>query len=172
MSRVLVEYGGSTRALEARAGESLLELLRRSGFPVSAACGGNGTCGKCKVRLGDGREVLACRTPAEECRVIIEENGGGVICTESAASVCSVEAREGLGAAVDIGTTTVAVKLFDLRDGRELGVKSAWNAQTPYGADVITRCQTIMEHEGGLKRLSGLIREQVFGMAEELSRGE
>ena len=172
MSRVLVEYGGSTRALEARAGESLLELLRRSGFPVSAACGGNGTCGKCKVRLGDGREVLACRTPAEECRVIIEENGGGVICTESAASVCSVEAREGLGAAVDIGTTTVAVKLFDLRDGRELGVKSAWNAQTPYGADVITRCQTIMEHEDGLKRLSGLIREQVFGMAEELSRGE
>ena len=172
MSRVLVEYGGSTRALEARAGESLLELLRRSGFPVTAACGGNGTCGKCKVRLGDGREVLACRTPAEECRVIIEENGGGVICTESAATVCSVEAREGLGAAVDIGTTTVAVKLFDLRNGRELGVKSAWNAQTPYGADVITRCQTIMEHEDGLKRLSGLIREQVFGMAEELSRGE
>ena len=171
MSRVLVEYGGSTRALEARAGESLLELLRRSGFPVTAACGGNGTCGKCKVRLGDGREVLACRTPAEECRVIIEENGG-VICTESAATVCSVEAREGLGAAVDIGTTTVAVKLFDLRNGRELGVKSAWNVQTPYGADVITRCQTIMEHEDGLKRLSGLIREQVFGMAEELSRGE
>ena len=171
MSRVLVEYGGAARALEARPGESLLELLRRSGFPVTAACGGNGTCGKCKVRLGDGREVLACRTPAEECRVIIEENGG-VICTESAATVCSVEAREGLGAAVDIGTTTVAVKLFDLRDGRKLGVKSAWNAQAPYGADVITRCQTIMEHEDGLKRLSGLIREQVFGMAEELSRGE
>ena len=171
MSRVLVEYGGAARALEARPGESLLELLRRSGFPVTAACGGNGTCGKCKVRLGDGREVLACRTPAEECRVIIEENGG-VICTESAATVCSVEAREGLGAAVDIGTTTVAVKLFDLRNGRELGVKSAWNVQTPYGADVITRCQTIMEHEDGLKRLSGLIREQVFGMAEELSRGE
>ena len=171
MSRVLVEYGGAARALEARPGESLLELLRRSGFPVTAACGGNGTCGKCKVRLGDGREVLACRTPAEECRVIIEENGG-VICTESAATVCSVEAREGLGAAVDIGTTTVAVKLFDLRDGRELGVKSAWNVQTPYGADVITRCQYIMEHEDGLERLSGLIREQVFGMADELRRGE
>lgn len=171
MSRVLVEYGGSTSALEALPGESLLELLRRGGFPVSAACGGNGTCGKCKVRLGDGREVLACRTPAEDCRVIIEENSGGVICTESAATARSVQAREGLGAAVDIGTTTVAVKLFDLRDGRELGVKSAWNAQAPYGADVITRCQFIMEHEDGLDRLSGLIREQVFRMAEELSRG-
>ena len=115
--------------------------------------------------------MLACCTPAEDCRVIIEENSGGVICTESAATARSVQAREGLGAAVDIGTTTVAVKLFDLRDGRELGVKSAWNAQAPYGADVITRCQFIMEHEDGLERLSGLIREQVFGMAEELSRG-
>ena len=171
MSRILVEYGGSTRALEALPGESLLDLLRRGGFPVSAACGGNGTCGKCKVRLGDGREVLACCTPAEDCRVIIEENSGGVICTESAATARSVQAGKGLGAAVDIGTTTVAVKLFDLRDGRELGVKSAWNAQAPYGADVITRCQFIMEHEDGLERLSGLIREQVFGMAEELSRG-
>ena len=171
MSRILVEYSGSTRALEALPGESLLELLRRGGFPISAPCGSNGTCGKCKVRLGDGREVLACRTPAEDCRVIIEENSGGVICTESAAAARSVQAREGLGAAVDIGTTTVAVKLFDLRDGRELGVKSAWNAQAPYGADVITRCQFIMEHEDGLERLSGLIREQVFRMAEELSRG-
>ena len=45
MSRVLVEYGGAARALEAQPGESLLELLRRSGFPVTAACGGNGTCG-------------------------------------------------------------------------------------------------------------------------------
>lgn len=172
MSRILVEYGGSTSTLEALPGESLLELLRRGGFPVNAACGGNGTCGKCKVRLGDGREVLACRTPAEDGRVIIEENSGGVICTESVAAACSVQAREGLGAAVDIGTTTVAVKLFDLRDGRELGVKSAWNVQAPYGADVISRCQYIMEHEAGLDRLSGLIREQVSGMAEELSRGK
>ena len=73
---------------------------------------------------------------------------------------------------MDIGTTTVAVKLFDLKDGRELGVKSAWNAQAPYGADVITRCQFIMEHEEGLERLSGLIRDQVFRMADELRREE
>ena len=172
MSRVLVEHSGGTKTLEALPGESLLDLLRRGGFPVSAPCGGNGTCGKCKVRLDDGRVVLACRTPAENCRVILEENSGGAICTDSAAAEKSVEGREGLGAAVDIGTTTVAVKLFDLKDGRELGVKSAWNAQAPYGADVISRCQYIMEHEDGLARLSGLIREQVFRMADELRRGE
>ena len=172
MSRVLVEHSGGTKSLEALPGESLLDLLRRGGFPVSAPCGGNGKCGKCKVRLDDGRVVLACRTPAENCRVILEENSGGAICTDSAAEAKSVEGREGLGAAVDIGTTTVAVKLFDLKDGRELGVKSAWNAQAPYGADVISRCQYIMEHEDGLARLSGLIREQVFRMADELRREE
>lgn len=172
MSRVLVEHSGGIKALESQYGESLLDLLRRGGFSVSAPCGGNGTCGKCRVRLGDGRKVLACRTPAEDCRVILEENSGGAICTDSGATAKSVEAREGIGAAVDIGTTTVAVKLFDLKDGRELGVKSAWNAQAPYGADVISRCQFIMEHEDGLDRLSGLIRDQVFRMADELRREE
>ena len=55
MSRVLVEHSGGTKTLESQYGESLLDLLRRGGFPVSAPCGGNGTCGKCRVRLGDGR---------------------------------------------------------------------------------------------------------------------
>ena len=170
MSRVLVEHKGGTSLLEALPGESLLDLLRRGGFRISAPCGGNGSCGKCRVRLGGGQEVLACRTPAADCRVIIEEDGG-LICTDTGGTAAVTDGREGLGAAVDLGTTTVAVKLFDLSDGHELGTKSAWNAQSPYGADVITRCQYIMEHEDGLGRLSGLIREQVFALADKLRDG-
>ncbi len=42
----------------------LLDALHRAGIPVSANCGGNGVCGKCKVRISEGSEeklVLACR---------------------------------------------------------------------------------------------------------------
>ena len=36
--------------------------------------------------------------------------------------------------------------LYDLETGRKLGHRSVVNAQTPYGADVITRIQYTMEH--------------------------
>ena len=41
--------------------KNLLALLRKKGYPLSAPCGGNGRCGKCKVVL-NGKTVLACRT--------------------------------------------------------------------------------------------------------------
>lgn len=47
--------------IEAAAGENLLKVLRAAGFFVNAVCGGNGSCGKCKVWI-DGQETRACRT--------------------------------------------------------------------------------------------------------------
>ncbi len=38
----------------ARAGESLMEIAKVNGVDIDAPCGGNGTCGKCKVRLIEG----------------------------------------------------------------------------------------------------------------------
>ena len=47
---------GSIFAVEAKAapGESLFELAREAGVPIDAPCAGNGTCGKCRVRLVEG----------------------------------------------------------------------------------------------------------------------
>ncbi len=44
-----------------------------------------------------------------------------------------------LGLAIDIGTTTVAAQLVNLRDGRVLASRTSYNAQIRRGADVITR---------------------------------
>jgi uncharacterized 2Fe-2S/4Fe-4S cluster protein (DUF4445 family) len=44
-----------------------------------------------------------------------------------------------LGLAVDIGTTTVVVKLLDMKDGRVLATEAELNPQTQYGDDVISR---------------------------------
>jgi uncharacterized 2Fe-2S/4Fe-4S cluster protein (DUF4445 family) len=44
-----------------------------------------------------------------------------------------------LGAAVDLGTTTIVVSLVDLRTGEPAGTASRLNPQHPFGHDVITR---------------------------------
>ena len=54
---------------------------------------------------------------------------------------------KGLGVAVDVGTTTVAVYLYDLGIGRLLGEDSFPNPQALYGADVISRIQKALEGE-------------------------
>ena len=158
MSSVRVIRAGKTEEFPAKSEESLLDVLRGNGISVTAPCGGNGTCGKCRVTLrrgGTEESVLACQTlVTEDCEVLLETAEGGVICTDGAEVPLQTDTgRSGLGAAVDLGTTTVAVKLFDLADGRELGSKSGWNAQAPYGGDVITRCQFCMERENGLEVL-------------------
>jgi uncharacterized 2Fe-2S/4Fe-4S cluster protein (DUF4445 family) len=44
-----------------------------------------------------------------------------------------------VGLAIDIGTTTIAVQLVSLHDGRVLAIRSAFNAQARRGADIISR---------------------------------
>lgn len=69
--------------------------------------------------------------------------------------------QEGLyGIAVDIGTTTLAAYLLDLRSGRQLDVYSALNPQKRYGADVITRINHTIVNQDGLKQLHDLIIEE------------
>jgi len=61
-----------------------------------------------------------------------------------------------VGMAVDIGTTTVAAVLVDLKSGKLLAKASTGNGQIRYGADVINR---IIEQskDGGVKRLQDAI---------------
>jgi uncharacterized 2Fe-2S/4Fe-4S cluster protein (DUF4445 family) len=73
-----------------------------------------------------------------------------------------------LAMAVDLGTTTVAAALLDLRTGREVAVKTALNPQKRWGFDVLTRIGHVMEHPGeGLAALQGA----VIDCLNELARG-
>ncbi len=46
--------GGSPIELECNAGDNLLELARRGNIAIDAPCSGNGSCGKCRVKLLSG----------------------------------------------------------------------------------------------------------------------
>ncbi len=46
--------GGNPVSIECNAGDNLLELARRANVAIDAPCSGNGSCGKCRVKLVEG----------------------------------------------------------------------------------------------------------------------
>ena len=47
--------GASPVQVECNAGDNLLELARRANVAIDAPCSGNGSCGKCRVKLMEGQ---------------------------------------------------------------------------------------------------------------------
>ncbi len=55
MSKVIFQIeGGSPVSIECNPGDNLLEAARRANVAIDAPCSGNGSCGKCKVKLLEG----------------------------------------------------------------------------------------------------------------------
>ncbi|MEW6404614.1 MAG: ASKHA domain-containing protein [Chloroflexota bacterium] len=67
--------------------------------------------------------------------------------------------EDSYGAAVDIGSTTIALYLCDLRTGEVLAAESEMNPQIVYGEDVMSRIQYTIEHEDGLAKLHKAVIE-------------
>ena len=78
--------------------------------------------------------------------------------------------RDIFGLAVDLGTTTVAAELVDLRTGRIADRASAVNAQTSYGADVVSRITFAFENPDNLRRLRTAAVQQLNDMVGTMSR--
>lgn len=72
-----------------------------------------------------------------------------------------------LGMAFDIGTTTIAGYLLNLKTGQEITRVSALNPQIKYGADVITRIIFAAESAGGLEKLHKELIDELNGLVEE-----
>ena len=55
MPKVIFQIEGAAEvAVECNVGDNLLELARRSNVAIDAPCSGNGSCGKCRVKLVSG----------------------------------------------------------------------------------------------------------------------
>lgn len=68
MSKVIFQIeGGSPVTMECNDGENLLELARRANVAIDAPCSGNGSCGKCRVKILEGEvESLPSRHISQE----------------------------------------------------------------------------------------------------------
>ncbi|MDP7494943.1 MAG: 2Fe-2S iron-sulfur cluster-binding protein, partial [Roseibacillus sp.] len=168
--------------LSAPHGTSLHDVLFAKG--VEFPCGGQGRCRGCRIRviegelpLTDAEENLLSREELEAgwrlaCRGIVREDlkldlaqwETPILADDSE---FSFSPRDGLGVAVDLGTTTIAAQLIDMRSGKVLGVRTALNSQARHGADIMSR----IEHataRNGQEQLKRMIREQVGDLISKL----
>ena len=104
----------------------------------------------------------------ETCEITVTVRDGIVTDVEA-----GDRSRDAYGLAVDIGTTTVVVMLWDLTSGKLKEVDAFTNPQGPYGADVISRIDYIMEEkETRLHHLHQIladrINESICSFEEEL----
>ncbi|MCL2518597.1 MAG: ASKHA domain-containing protein [Oscillospiraceae bacterium] len=159
--------------------KTLLEIL--SGKKINAVCGGNKLCGKCKVKATgelspltdierkflsqseiDNGIRLACMTyPEGEYTVELLDAGTMQIQTAGITGSYEKSPVDGeYGVAVDIGTTTIAVYLCNLKSGEIEQTAAFKNPQSEYGADVITRIGYIINNADGLdKQRNAIITE-------------
>lgn len=132
--------------------KSVADYARALGIQIDMPCGGEGICGKCRVKikgrvseptnaelehcLGDYR--LACQTiPLDETYVVISEAKARRKTFQQ--RIIETDKKEGFSVALDLGTTTLAAYLIDNKSGAVLREGARLNPQRQYGEDVITR---------------------------------
>ena len=118
-------------------GDTLLaDLLGGSDAHIDYPCGGRGTCRKCTV-LVDGKEELACQYILRTDATVTLPDKKEIVSVTGAEE--SDRPTENLCLCLDIGTTTLALALVSLDEGRAVKVVTAKNPQRSFGADVISR---------------------------------
>ncbi|MBK7319248.1 ASKHA domain-containing protein [Candidatus Villigracilis affinis] len=78
--------------------------------------------------------------------------------------------EDSYGAAVDIGSTTVALYLCNLRTGEMLAAESEMNPQIVYGEDVMSRIQYAIEYPDGLEKLHKAIIATLNKLLKQASK--
>lgn len=169
---------------------SLAALLARRGIPLNTRCGGRGLCAGCEVELragelqaraGHGLATVAPQARVRTCQLKLPAAGGEVELGVPARSLLKHEpavvsefrlnvpwAHDPLrpaaryGAAVDVGTTTVALLLCELGTGRVLAETSGFNAQIRFGEDVLTRIQFCTAGTGAVQQLQRAIAQETI----------
>ena len=74
------------------------------------------------------------------------------------------------GLAVDVGSTTVAAYLTDLRTGELLSTESMMNPQVSYGEDLMSRISYTMNRPDGLRKMHSAIIDAINTLASQAAR--
>jgi len=103
---------------------------------------------------------------------VLRENDHSVEIVYKQNTILDVRPPEGRGifaVGVDIGTTTVAATLVDMKTGRHIHAASVKNPQEPFGGDVVSRIQYCSTGARHLEGMSSLIRETIDSLMGDLS---
>ncbi len=169
-------------------GTPLLQVLGQVGFEFP--CGGKGICRGCRIRVLEGHlepskadlERFSPEELAQGWRLACQARVMGPLTLEVAqwetpvlideTAPMTLTPQEGIGIAVDVGTTTIAVQSLDLRSGHVLGVQTALNAQARYGSDLMSRIEAAVM-QGKQEELTQILRDQIGTLCQKsLPEGE
>lgn len=132
-------------------GTTVLQAQIAAHLHPDAPCGGKGSCGKCRVQIGE-ETVLSCQTLVDQdMEVILPDDAKASILATGIHTSVAADGENTYAAAFDIGTTTLVGYLLDGKTGELLATTSTLNPQTPYGADVISRIQAVMNRKVNLQ---------------------
>ena len=180
MPKGIIIFRDGTREITAEVGENILSVLSKNGICLSAPCGGDHRCGKCRIEASGGV------SPASEGELeLLKKNGGAektrlacytritgdftvavpddAVLAETEGMTTSYDLspmtdKGGYGIAVDVGTTTVALYCLSLETGRLIFKDSFANPERVFGADVISRIERIIDDGANLDKM----REMLF----------
>lgn len=147
-----------------RSGLTLLEHLREAGVFVNAACGGKGSCQKCRVQLKDG--FLGITSPDRQAfRQQELEQGWRLSCQSRPKTNCTVRVPEtesfkakprliktsatpdlSADLVCDLGSTGMVVSVPS-KEGAIALESHLLNRQVKFGSDVMTRLN-VAQHQG------------------------
>ncbi len=133
--------GASPVIIECNDGDNLLELARRANVAIDAPCSGNGSCGKCRVKLIEGD----LESPRSR-HISDEEYSGGwrLSCSSKVRSDCTVFVP-------------------DIASAYQSRMKTA-DLSSPKEVAIFTECQDNLKNSG--IHFENRYRSQVITMAE------
>ena len=125
-------------------------------YGVEFPCGGHARCRGCRIRIKEGhlpitdsqknilddKELnegwrLACEGRVQDDLIIELDQWKSDVLSDD--SDFHFSPMEGLGVAIDLGTTTLAAQLVNRETGEVLAIETAINPQAKYGGDIMTR---------------------------------
>jgi len=171
VAAILTINGTST---EAPLGATIFDCAERVGVHVPTSCQKQGKCRECMVEVTEGMEYLSEPADREShlsgpfrlsCRTSVASVGGEIRCHTMRRGHMRIErqavglplfdtfdARPDYGLAMDLGTTTVVLRLLNLETGELVADTSFENPQRFGGSDVMARIHYDTLHPGKLLR--------------------
>ena len=181
MAATLTINGQSTPVI---AGLSLFDHAEKLGVRVPTSCHKQGKCKECVVEITSGIDCLSGHTEQEahlkdrfrlSCQTFVTAETGAVVCHTMRRGQMRIEQRglnlpgftlepqPGYGIAMDLGTTTVVLRLFNRTTGELIAAASFENPQRFGGAEVMSRIQYDTTHRGRLlmRTLAGYLTHAI-----------
>ena len=182
------------RVITAHKWDNLLDILRESGVRIENPCGGEGTCGKCRIILekGELEEIdsksekyltdeeresgyrLACQSRILGDIVITLPSESRIqephILTSnlySGQNESDTQELNNLGLAIDVGTTTIVGQLINLENNNLVNSSSTLNRQITYGEGLLTRIN-YTKTRYGLSRIQRAVVDSINEVIDDL----